>query len=222
MRVLEKYSSIAFICVRYLQKLQSLLPRRTKPIAWLVSNCVTPSKRENYMQRLAQRIHVDVYGACGVNKCARNEHAADYCGKVLTDNFYFYLAFENSVCPDYITEKLGTAIANYLIPIVMDDSIYKPILPPHSYIAIDTFRTMNELVRHLLSLIKDRDAYMKYHEWRLTHMATGCNFDCDLCLKLHTEQDVYTVRDHIVDWFGVSTCKSGLGKTLHPEVVPQS
>jgi hypothetical protein len=204
-----------------LQKLQTLLPKRTKAIAWLVSNCVTPSKRENYVQRLARRIHVDVYGACGVNKCARNVRAVDNCESVLANNFYFYLAFENSVCPDYITEKLHTAINNYLIPIVMDDSVYKPILPPHSYIAIDTFRTMNELVRHLLSLIADRAAYMKYHSWRLTHTVTGCNFYCDLCMKLHTQQNVYTVRDHIDDWFSTDTCKSGFGKALHPEVVPK-
>lgn len=75
---------------------------KTKQVAWFVSNCLTSNRRQEYAQRLMQHIQVDIYGTCGPLKCSRYDPK---CGQLLDNEYRFYLAFENSNCRDYITEK---------------------------------------------------------------------------------------------------------------------
>lgn len=46
-------------------------------------------------------IDVDIYGKCGNLTCS---HEND-CFDDLAEDYKFYLAFENALCPDYVTEK---------------------------------------------------------------------------------------------------------------------
>ena len=59
--------------------------------------------RLNYAKQLAKFINVDIYGACGSHRCPRTSAAK--CFSLLNQDYKFYLAFENSNCKDYITEK---------------------------------------------------------------------------------------------------------------------
>ena len=61
------------------------------------------SLREYYIAELSKYINVDIYGKCG-KRFEDNEDPR------FTDNYFFYLAFENSQCKDYITEKLYTIL----------------------------------------------------------------------------------------------------------------
>ena len=72
-------------------------------MAWFVSNCAARNGRLQYAMELSKHIQVDIYGACGQLKCLRAE--ADKCFALLDQHYKFYLAFENSNCKDYITEK---------------------------------------------------------------------------------------------------------------------
>ena len=76
---------------------------KTKQVAWFVSNCGGRNGRQNYVQELSKHINVDIYGSCGKLKCPR--HSAQKCFDMLNKDYKFYLAFENSNCRDYITEK---------------------------------------------------------------------------------------------------------------------
>ena len=46
---------------------------KTLPIAWIVSNCNTQSKREYYVKGLAAKIQVDIFGHCGEKQCTRGK-----------------------------------------------------------------------------------------------------------------------------------------------------
>lgn len=72
-------------------------------VAWFVSNCGARNHRLQYANELKKYIQVDIYGACGTMRCPR--YNADKCFEILDKDYKFYLAFENSNCRDYITEK---------------------------------------------------------------------------------------------------------------------
>ena len=77
---------------------------KTKLAAWFVSNCHAQNGRGNYVKELQKYIDVDIYGTCGTLKCSRS--SSQTCYDKLNNDYKFYLAFENSNCVDYITEKL--------------------------------------------------------------------------------------------------------------------
>lgn len=75
---------------------------KTKKVAWFVSNCGARNGRLEYARNLSKFIDVDIYGSCGDKRCPRASHG---CLDMLDTDYKFYLAFENSNCQDYITEK---------------------------------------------------------------------------------------------------------------------
>ncbi|BHF81132.1 Alpha-(1,3)-fucosyltransferase 7 [Sparganum proliferum] len=80
--------------------------RRKKAVA-LISNLRALNNRLGYIEELAKHVDVDVYGNGRLN-CSRN---GDACLRKLSLKYKFYLAFENSNCEDYITEKFfGNAL----------------------------------------------------------------------------------------------------------------
>ena len=68
-----------------------------------MTNCNDRNGRLQYAQELQKYIDVDIYGACGTKTCTRS--TANECFDMLDRDYKFYLAFENSNCKDYITEK---------------------------------------------------------------------------------------------------------------------
>ena len=72
---------------------------------YLIHECLYLCRngRLQYATELSQYISVDIYGACGTMKCPRSE--SGNCNDLLRTKYKFYLAFENSNCEDYITEK---------------------------------------------------------------------------------------------------------------------
>jgi glycoprotein 3-alpha-L-fucosyltransferase len=73
-----------------------------------------------FAHELAKYIQVDIYGACGTFKCSRT--TADKCFDILDRDYKFYLAFENSNCRDYITEKFFVnGLSRNTLPIVVSE-----------------------------------------------------------------------------------------------------
>nr|XP_045622355.1 3-galactosyl-N-acetylglucosaminide 4-alpha-L-fucosyltransferase FUT3-like [Procambarus clarkii] len=114
--------------------------RRKLAVAF-VSNCKDNSGRLRYIQALKKYAPVDVYGRCGDLKCGSSryaEHAykpaTDPCMRMAGDSYLFYLAFENALCSDYVTEKLYNLLYYPLIPVVLGAANYSALMPPGSYI----------------------------------------------------------------------------------------
>lgn len=77
--------------------------KTTKQVAWLVSNCKTPSRREEYVEELIRvgNLSVDIYGDCaslwGSDKsCLPTQSKA--CYEMIEREYRFYLSFENAFC----------------------------------------------------------------------------------------------------------------------------
>lgn len=105
-------------------KLKSILRRKRRAAAWIVSNCFADSLRDDYLMVLQHHLShfsltIDVYGRCSKVDCINND-----CDDMLTQNYYFYMAFENSLSEDYVTEKVLHGYLNYAVPVVYGGADY--------------------------------------------------------------------------------------------------
>ena len=66
---------------------------------------------------------MDSYGTCGQKTCPNARAGHDFCFDDLSANHSFYLAFENSNCKDYITEKFWRTLTKPVIPVVMGGTV---------------------------------------------------------------------------------------------------
>lgn len=106
-------------------KLKEKLNSKKKIAAWFVSHCHVRSGRKKVAIKINEELSkhnmtLDIYGACTKHKCPRNES----CWKMLENNYYFYLSFENSINEDYVTEKLLNPLQHYTVPIVYGGANY--------------------------------------------------------------------------------------------------
>ena len=170
------------------------LKNKTGLISWLVSNCNTRSKREVLVGELKKYLPADkihVYGKCGSMKCSgASPDDRDGCWKMLEQKYKFYLALENSICPDYVTEKMFEALKHDIVPVVLGGADYDSIFPPNSFINMMDFKNMSSLAEYLTKLDTDDALYAKYFTWKSKYSVKNSKFDtnqahCDLCQKLH-------------------------------------
>ena len=94
-------------------------------VAWMVSNCLTKSNREGYVEALKKFIDVDVYGSCYKDSKICEKNGSDSCWNYISDHYKFYLSFENSLCNDYITEKFWEPLKRNIVPIVLGKQFLK-------------------------------------------------------------------------------------------------
>lgn len=185
-------------------------PGKTRTAAWFVTNCKAHNGRQEYVEDLQKYVPVDVYGNCGQFKCRDREKCLD----MLRRKYKFYIAFENSNCREYITEKLWyNAFDNDIVPIVLGASKedYKRVAPPGSFIHVDDFKSAHDLVRYLRILHKDKRLYRQYFKWQtLGKSVTEINMDpmksqfwCNLCEALHDNSRPYQTHDNLDTWWSV-------------------
>ncbi|GIX89318.1 glycoprotein 3-alpha-L-fucosyltransferase A [Caerostris extrusa] len=138
---------------------------KQRGIAILGSNCGGQNYRWDYVKELQKYITVDVYGGCGTHSCPG--HFTKDCP--LIGDYKFYLAFENSNCKEYITEKLWwNAYGKETVPVVMGapKSDYEKLCPPDSFIHADDFQSPSELAKYLDFLMNNDTAYNSFFDWK--------------------------------------------------------
>ncbi|XP_038104882.1 alpha-(1,3)-fucosyltransferase C [Culex quinquefasciatus] len=164
------------------QALLGLVRNKTKMAAQFVSHCGAVSGRDRLVKAIQKAVKVDVYGKCGTMECPPG---SPRCTRMLTDDYRFYFAFENSLCRDYVTEKLFNAMESYIIPVVFGGADYSKFVPPHSVIDVQEFGTVKELVNYLRFLADNPEEYVKYFWWKEQYRVTRSKTFCELCRMLH-------------------------------------
>ncbi|XP_026497268.1 glycoprotein 3-alpha-L-fucosyltransferase A [Vanessa tameamea] len=158
---------------------------KTKKVAWFVSNCHARNRRLQYARQLSKFIPVDIYGACGSHHCPR---ADPNCLEMLDKEYKFYLAFENSNCRDYVTEKFFVnGLQHDVVPIVMGarPPEYAAVAPHNSYIHVEEFAGPEELAAYLQRLDEDDTLYNSYFKWKGTGEFINTYFFCRVCAMVH-------------------------------------
>ncbi|XP_057381512.1 glycoprotein 3-alpha-L-fucosyltransferase A-like [Daphnia carinata] len=190
---------------------------KTKKVAWFVSNCGAKNNRLEYAHNLQKHIEVDIYGSCGTKNCPR--HSGDHCLDILSKEYKFYLAFENSNCRDYITEKFYVnGLGSKVLPIVMGAprADYEKHAPEHSFIHVDDFASPKELADYLHQLDSNDTLYNEYFEWRETGQFINTYFFCRLCAMLHEapHSPARSYEDFNEWWRGGTNCIKGSWRDL--------
>ncbi|XP_060063939.1 glycoprotein 3-alpha-L-fucosyltransferase A-like [Ylistrum balloti] len=161
-----------------------------------VSHCGTASRRLDYINTMKSFYDIDIYGACGKLKCPKSKWGE--CHKKI-ENYKFYLAFENSLCKDYITEKMFKIywLNSKAIPVGRGPTQYDVYLPPNTYLDTSKYRSSKELADHMWRLSKNESEATTYFKWKKSFYVDN-NFNsrgfCELCRRLHhpTELKKYT------------------------------
>ena len=185
---------------------------KTKTVAWIVDTCRSRGRREDYAHQLAKYIDVDIYGKCGFLDCPENSD----CLRMLEKEYMFYLAFEDAVCPDYMTDE-SYRILNYdMVPIVFGGGDYRNRMPPDSYLNAWDYQNPEDLAQYLLKLKNNKSKYYKYLYWKEKYSVKTNNWLCDVCKMLNEKtqtkvyQDIYrwwSSQDNKCKWWPNYTIK---------------
>ena len=163
-------------------------------IAWLASDC--GKMRERVVHELQQILPVQVGGHCSVRFSNKLDCLNDEECNAKIRRFKFYLAFENALCDDYVTEKYWyRAIKNGVVPIVLGGGPYDDpkVAIPGSYINALDFENVDKLADYIKYLDKNDTAYNEYFSWKNHHSlwTPTCDWPfepywaCQMCLRLN-------------------------------------
>ncbi|XP_078007940.1 LOW QUALITY PROTEIN: 3-galactosyl-N-acetylglucosaminide 4-alpha-L-fucosyltransferase FUT3-like [Phascolarctos cinereus] len=173
---------------------------KTKLVAWVVSNWKEDSTRVIYFRKLQPYLSVDVYGKHHMPLPTKTQQS-------VLSKYKFYLAFENSVHKDYITEKLWhNALAAWAVPIVYGPPKYnyELFLPSDAFIHVSDFKSPKELAIYLMKMNKDEKRYLAYFQWRKhLEVVTRSGWHQEFCkaCRILQEPPTYRTLPMLSKWF---------------------
>lgn len=174
--------------------------RKRRSVAWLVSACSTASQREKYVEELAKYIDVDIYGKCGQD-C---DDKPIPCHQHLEENYLFYLSFENSICKDYLTEKIYKILPLNMVPVVLGGADYERLLPNNSFINAAKFKSPKELALYLHKVKGDEKLCKSYFTWKSNYVKNTSlcpNTACSICKAAKSNTKCRSFNSSLVKWW---------------------
>ena len=187
---------------------RTIFRRKSRGAAWLVSHCVTASKREKYVHLMKRQIRIDIYGRCSKNSCKKG---SEECRQAIIKNYFFYFSFENSLCKDYVTEKEFNWFNEDIITVVRGARTYRNYLPFGTYIDADDFKSPADLGKFLNELSKDEERYIAYlkrkdHFRAVEKEVLVQNAYCELCKRLNNLEKYRKSMKDIRSWWVKDVC----------------
>ncbi|XP_055007146.1 4-galactosyl-N-acetylglucosaminide 3-alpha-L-fucosyltransferase 9-like [Boleophthalmus pectinirostris] len=176
------------------------LPTKDKLVCWIVSNWKSHFQRIQYYNKLKNYIDINTYGQA--------------FGSLLSDQAYtdiisgckFYLAFENSVAKDYMTEKVFSPLLFGSVPIVLGPprENYQEQIPEKAFIHVNDFASPKELAQRLHYLDNHPEEYMDYFKWTREYKVIlsyfGKEHACRSCNHIQTHKGPEVVQN-LQTWF---------------------
>ncbi|XP_073411991.1 alpha-(1,3)-fucosyltransferase 7 [Dendrobates tinctorius] len=168
-------------------------------VSWVVSHYHRTQERANFYKAFSSYLKVDVYGK------ASRKPLCSSCLLPMISKYLFYLALENSIHKDYITEKLWrNAFLAGAVPIVLGPprENYEKFIPSDSFIHVGDFQSPKHLAEFLKTMTPER--YQEFFHWRQRYgvkvYTDWRERFCMICSKYPTlpKSKVYT---DIEGWF---------------------
>jgi len=123
--------------------------------SFVVSNGAGDPMRRRFFERLSQYKKVDSGGGFLNNVGGRVANKGEFCRK-----YKFHIAFENSVYPGYVTEKILQAYAAFAVPIYYGDPTIETDFNRSSMVFVSGEDDIERAVEEVISLDRDDDAYL--------------------------------------------------------------
>lgn len=176
------------------------MAKKNKTVAWFVSNCQSDGRREDYFEQVGKHVPIDIYGNCGPLKCL--PWKSPECNQLL-QSYKFYVAAENGICADYVTEKFYRALSENIVPIVYGGADYSAYAPPRSFIHVGDFKSPKALADYLRLLDENDGLYLQYFDWKKEYQVVDQPLRgwCDLCAKLHDPQLPAKSYQNVTSWW---------------------
>ena len=136
------------------------------PVVMFQSARLDKSGRNAFAAQLMRHILVDSFGQFLHNLDLPVADTGAATKRTTIANYRFCLAQENSIAPDYVTEKLFDPLRCGTVPIYRGATNVRDYAPDHSYIDGDAYGGPKGLADYLQHLIETPDAYAAYFAWR--------------------------------------------------------
>lgn len=167
-------------------------------------------QRFDLIRALMKHINITFFGRCAHHFESDN---TIYCPRSIGERceveikrHKFYLAFENSLCIDYFTEKYWrNSLERGLLPVVYSAARYSSDEAiPGSFINVADFDSIEALADYLKYLDKNDTAYNQYFSWKTKYKVVKPTFWlCQLCQALHDPSKTTKVYYNISHYWGV-------------------
>jgi len=142
--------------------------------AVLISHRDRCSDRVAYVKELMRHADIHSYGKVLNNRALPERDLGTATKLKLLRSYKFTLAFENSVCRDYVTEKLFDPFMAGSVPIYRGAPNVEEFVPgDHCYINTADFASPRHLAEYLQHLDSDEKAYADYFTWKTRPLRAG-------------------------------------------------
>ncbi|XP_060590450.1 alpha-(1,3)-fucosyltransferase C-like [Ruditapes philippinarum] len=173
---------------------------------WIVSHCHVSSERRLYVNEMIRHgFDIDIYGGCSSEgrKISQGELES------MIPRYKFFLAFENSICNDYISEKFFQNYNHSWIIIVRGGADYHTLLPNKSFINTADFVNVSSLVHYLIKVGNDKKMYESYlrNKDRFVSLRWPMNRNCEICRRLNNLDKFRNTYKNVGKYLNFGQCR---------------
>ncbi len=135
-------------------------------MAMFISSPFNLSGRIDYLRDLMQYFPIDSYGR-QMNNSRLPRDFGPPSKKNMLSHYKFTVSFENSIGPDYVTEKFYEPLIMGSVPVYLGAPNVDDYAPgEHCFINVRDYESPKILSEYLTYLLHDEDAYNAYFAWK--------------------------------------------------------
>ncbi|XP_052782802.1 alpha-(1,3)-fucosyltransferase C-like [Mya arenaria] len=168
---------------------------KTKFATTMVSNCNDQARRYRIIDELQQYIDLDYFGKCSGKIICKAGVPTTECGEMNFKKYKFYLAFENSFCRDYVSEKFWNALDRRQIPVIAAPKYNLEMLPPNSYLNVFDFPSIKAVAERMIEIGSNEALFNSFFEWTKFYKKDNTSIYCKLCKELHANRPAQSYSD---------------------------
>jgi hypothetical protein len=186
------------------------------PVCMFQTSDFNKNGRNEYAAELMRSLPVHSYGRHLHNRDIEGPDDGRETKMRLFGSYRFCIAFENSVCEDYVTEKFFDPLLAGSVPVYLGAPNIDAFAPgDHAFINTADFAGPRELAAYLLDLCKNEAVYQRYFAWRQRGLSRAfqqllAQRGSEPFLKL---ADLVATRQR--DWRPLSMLQRMQARTLH-------